>query len=238
MVPAFRWACAEICSLLSIRPRARKELGSGFGSAGVSSKSTKAQFISAAASGQEEAARHSPCSYPSNRSSGCSISDPPHRRREESLLPAHQDLPLLFPAMFEGHLHVALPFKPCELFSPFQQHQTIFFGEEFVQAKRIKLARRIDAIQIDVVKVDFWATEFMDQCKGGTGYVISGSGLQTFGDAFRQRGLAGAQWAAQNYHMRALQRRRQLPAQRHGFFGRMGDVLVRSHRCSVVILSA
>ncbi len=84
----------------------------------------------------------------------------------------------------------------------------------------------VDAVEIDVEEVDFGAAVFVNQSEGGTGDVVLRGGLEAFGDALDQRRLAGAEIAAQDDHARALQRGRQLTAQRHGLFGGMRDVLV------------
>ena len=110
------------------------------------------------------------------------------------------------------------------------QHQVAGLGEEFVEAQCVELARRVDAVQIDVELVHLGAAILVDEGERGAGDIVLRSGVQAFGDAFHQRGLAGAEIAAQDDHARRLQRGRQFAAQRDGLFGRVRDVLVGVHR--------
>ena len=84
--------------------------------------------------------------------------------------------------------------------------------EKFVQAQGVELARRVDAVEIDVEEVDLRAVVLVNQGKGRAGNVVVRRGMQTLGNALYQRGLAGAEVAAQDDHARVLQRGRQLAA--------------------------
>src|SRR5664280_449900 len=147
-----------------------------------------------------------------------------------TLLPLHHNLPLLVALALEADFHVALLLEAGGLLSPLQQHQVAGLGEEFVEAQRVELARRVDAVEVDVEQVHLGAAILVDEGERRAGDIVLRSGVETFGDAFHQRGLAGAEIAAQDDHTRSLQRGRQFPAQRHGFFGRVRDVLVGVHR--------
>ena len=104
-------------------------------------------------------------------------------------------------------------------FSPHSSSTRLpFSAEQLIQSEGIEFTRRVDAIEIDVEEIDVRAAILVDEGKGGTGHIVLRGGLQAFGNAFDQRGLARAEIAAKNDHARALQGRSETAAERDGFF--------------------
>src|SRR5664280_3769760 len=95
----------------------------------------------------------------------------------QSLSPYH-DLPLLVASALEADFHVALFLEAGKLFSPLQQYQVAGLGEEFVETKRVELARRVDTVEIDVEQVHLGAAVLVDEGERGAGDIVLRCGVQ------------------------------------------------------------
>src|SRR4029077_9721793 len=111
---------------------------------------------------------------------------------------------------------------------PLDDHDS-FFGQGVLQAKRFKVVKAFNAIEIDVIDLarrrtmlrtrrDSFA-ELMDEIERGTGDVFFPGGAQSTDDSLGQCGLAAAEISLQKNKHRRLESLRDFSAFSDGFFG-------------------
>src|SRR5205809_6379855 len=123
--------------------------------------------------------------------------------------------------MFEEDFGGFFSYEALEFFAPFNQQNAVCI-HEIIERQSIKLPMGIDAVQIDMVENYAGAAVFVDESKSGAGHIVGIGGLEGFGDAFDQRGLACPEFSAQQDDGSRLQRPSKLTAQLGGLFRRMG----------------
>jgi len=104
------------------------------------------------------------------------------------------------------NFHIPIPLETQELLSPLDQENTVR-GYQVVQTKSLQLSGRVNAIQVDVIKVRSLPAILVDQRKRGTGNVFFFPRSKSGSDSFYKCGLSGAEIAAQENEFR---RRKQL----------------------------
>jgi hypothetical protein len=103
-----------------------------------------------------------------------------------------------FALAFQGDFEIALAQELGKLFSPFDQEKTLF-GPEVIECEGIKLALRVDTIQVDVEEVGAWPAILVNQGKGRAGHFIFRGCPEARGNSLHQRGFSGAQIPAQQH---------------------------------------
>src|SRR6266480_4387110 len=98
--------------------------------------------------------------------------------------------------MFEEDFGGFFFYEALEFLAPFNQENAIGI-HEVIESQSIKLPLGIDAVQIDMVENHAGAAVFVDESKSGAGHIVGFGGLEGFGDAFDQRGLACPEFSAQ-----------------------------------------
>ena len=117
----------------------------------------------------------------------------------ELFLQRHRDLARV--AAFGGDHDLAggALANALELLAPLHHHQRIG-RKQIVEAERLQLALAFQAIDIEVIELDRLAfaraVVLVNQREGGAGDFVGLGGVEGLRDAFDQRGLSGAQFAA------------------------------------------
>src|SRR5262249_152053 len=117
----------------------------------------------------------------------------------------------------------------AEFLSPLYQQNAVF-GEKVVEAQRLKLARSLHAIEINMVKIHSRTAIFVDEGKRGTGYIFFSGCLKCCGDPLDESGFASAKVSAQEHQLWRRQHRRQSSSEGNGFFRRMRGEFPGGHR--------
>src|SRR5581483_7199510 len=128
----------------------------------------------------------------------------------------------------DRNFHVALAHKAGEFFAPLDQENGIA-RDEVVEAEGFELARRVHAVEINVIDVHSGTAIFVHQSKGGAGHVLLRGGVESFGDAFDESSFAGTKIAAQKNQTRWSEGLREFAAESYGFFGGVRGEFFRRH---------
>lgn len=125
----------------------------------------------------------------------------------------------------DGDLDIAFTEQAFEFFSPLDQQDIAFPADEVVEPKRLQLAQRLDAVEIDVEEAALGTAILVDKRESWTGNVFLLGGLEGFGDSLHHGGFAASEIAAEQHDSGVAQQRSERAAQLDGLFRGMGEKL-------------
>jgi hypothetical protein len=134
------------------------------------------------------------------------------------------DPPPIFARPLQRNLHIPLAKEARKFFSPLDQQNAVFRAE-IIEAKSLQLARGVDPIEIDVVKIGARSAILMHERERGAGDGVFFRRFESGGDSFDQRGFSGAEIAAQQHQPGRRKQPGQAAPEGNGFLRRTcGDL--------------
>jgi len=107
---------------------------------------------------------------------------------------------IVLPHSIENDFDIPLALESRELLPPLYQQNTVR-GDQIIQAQRLKLARSIDTVEINVEEVGYGTTILVHQREGWAGDIFFGSCLEGAGNAFDKGRLASPEVAAEQHKL-------------------------------------
>jgi len=122
--------------------------------------------------------------------------------------------------MLDHDLHIPLAHETWEFLTPLDQQNAVL-RTKIIEGQRVELARSVDSIQIDVVKIRLRPAIFVHQRERRAGNVFLRRRLKCRCDPFDQSGLSRPEIAPEQHQFRRAEQLRQAPPKSNCVFRRV-----------------